>query len=79
MKKFYQDEVGGLALEWVFMFVILVIGIVGGMAAIRNSIIEEGGDLGNAVVSLKDNYTVQAPPTLTVNSKQTATINGFNH
>ena len=77
MEKFLRDETGSLTLEWIFLLSLLVIGIAGGIAAIRNAVILEAGSDAAAAVGLNDSYTVTAPPTLSVNSKKSATINGF--
>ncbi len=79
MEKFFRDETGSLTLEWIFMLSLLVLGIVGGIATIRNAMILEAGDDAGAAVSLNTAYTVCAPPTLSVNSKQSAIIPGFEN
>ena len=77
MTKILRDETGSLTLEWIFLFSLLVVGIAGGVAAIRNAMILEAAGDAAAAAGLNDSYTVTAPPTLSVNSKQSATINGF--
>ncbi len=77
MEKFFRDETGSLTLEWIFMFSLLVLGIAGGIASIRNAMILEAGADAGAAAGLNDSYTVTAPPTLSVNSKPSAIINGF--
>ena len=77
MEKFLRDETGSLTLEWIFMLSLLVLGIAGGIASIRNAVILEAGADAGAAAGLNDSYTVTAPPTLSMNSKQSAIINGF--
>ena len=79
MEKFFRDETGSLTLEWIFLFSLIVVGIAGGIATIRNAMILEAGEDAAAAVSLNANYSVSAPPTMSVNSKQSATINGFQN
>jgi hypothetical protein len=40
---------GALALEWVLLITIVVIGVLGGLAAVRNATIQEITDLSKAV------------------------------
>ena len=79
MEKFFRDETGSLTLEWIFLFSILVLGIVGGVASIRNALILEAGEDAGAAVSVRGNYSVSAPPTLTLDSEECAVINGFEN
>ena len=79
MEKFFRDETGSLTLEWIFMFSLLVVGIAGGVAAIRNAMILEAGEDAGAAASLNTSYTVSDPPTLSVNSQQSATVHGFEN
>ena len=79
MEKFFRDETGSLTLEWIFMLSLLVVGIAGGVATIRNAMILEAGETAGAAVRLSANYSVSAPPTLSVNSKRSATIKGFEN
>lgn len=77
MEKFFRDETGSLTLEWIFLFTLLVVGIVGGIATIRNAVILEAAEDADAAVGLNDSYTVTPPPALSVNSQPSAEINGF--
>lgn len=79
MEKFFRDETGSLTLEWIFMFSLLVVGIAGGVAIIRNAMILEAGEDAGAAVSLTPNYTVNAPPTLSLDDEPCATIKGFQN
>jgi hypothetical protein len=79
MEKFFRDETGSLTLEWIFLLSLLVLGILGGVATLRNAIILEAGSDAGAAAGLNDSYAVTAPPTLSVNSKPSATINGFEY
>ncbi len=79
MEKFFRDETGSLTLEWIFMLSLLVLGIAGGIASIRDAMILEAGEDAGAAVSLSANYSVSAPPTLSVNSKESAVIKGFQN
>ncbi len=58
MKNFRRNKNrrrrGFLAFEWMLLLTVLVIGIVGGLATVRNAIIAEMDDLATAILSLHD-------------------------
>ena len=54
-----------LTFEWILLFAVLTIGIVGGIAAMRDTISLKYMQIGGAVGSLDTSYTVQAPTGLT--------------
>ena len=43
---------GGLTMEWMLLMTVLVIGIIGGLGAVRNAIISELQDLADAISNL---------------------------
>ncbi|MBE6428937.1 MAG: hypothetical protein E7028_10255 [Planctomycetaceae bacterium] len=77
MKRIWLEEEGMLAFEWIFILFTLVIGIVAGLAVIRDASIAEAGRASNAALNLNTNYQVQAPPQIKVHGKSSAVINGF--
>jgi hypothetical protein len=48
-----QDRRGVLTLEWILIITILVIGIVGGVAVVRNAIVTEMYDMSESINSLQ--------------------------
>jgi Flp pilus assembly pilin Flp len=58
-----EDE-GALSFEWTLLVTILTIGIVGGLAAVRDSVIDEFGDVAQAMLALDHSMTI-APPLAT--------------
>lgn len=62
MKRFlnqlWQEDDGVLSFEWVLLLTLLVIGIVGGIAAARDAIIDELSDIATAAVALDQSYTL---------------------
>ena len=56
LRRTWYDEQGVLAFEWVLVATLLVIGIVGGIAATRDAIIDELGDIAEASISLDQSY-----------------------
>ena len=65
MKTFFkqmwtQDE-GVLSFEWVLLLTLLTIGVVSGIAAARDAIIDELGDVSQAMLALDQSYTIDFP------------------
>jgi len=58
--RFRRNRRGMLTLEWVLLITVLVIGIVGGLAAVRTAINEELLDLAGAIEAL--NFTPTPDP-----------------
>jgi hypothetical protein len=57
MLKFWQDDGGALiATEWLFIAVIMVIGIIVGLVFVRNAVVSELVEFGYAVESLNPSY-----------------------
>lgn len=59
---------GILTFEWVLLFAVLTIGIVGGIAVMRDTVSLKYMQIGGAVGSLNTGYTVETPTDLTHSS-----------
>jgi hypothetical protein len=57
----WKEEDGVLSFEWVLLVTLLTIGIVGGLAAARDAIIDELGDVAQAMLALDQSYLIQMP------------------
>ena len=61
MKRLFQnlwrEDDGVLSFEWTLVAVLIVFGIVGGLAAARDVLIDELGDLSQAVVAFDQSFT----------------------
>ena len=55
-----EDE-GVLTFEWILLVTVLVIGVVGGLSAVRDAIICELGDVAEAMISLDQSYSISHP------------------
>ena len=53
---------GALALEWILLITIVVIGVLGGLAAVRNATVKEITDLSKAVeqINIKTSAEIAA-------------------
>jgi len=61
MHRVWSEEDGVLSFEWVLLVTLLTIGIVSGVAAARDAIIDELGDVAQAMLALDQSYTIDFP------------------
>jgi Flp pilus assembly pilin Flp len=61
LARMWKEEDGVLSFEWILLLTLLVIGIVGGVAAARDAIIDEFGDVAQAMLALDQSYTIAFP------------------
>jgi len=61
LKQIWTEEDGLLAFEWTLLLTVLVIGIVSGVAAVRDGIIDELGDIAQMMLAVDQSYTVSFP------------------
>jgi len=62
LQKLWRNESGVLTFEWVLLLTVLVIGIVAGLSGARDAIIDELGDVAEAVVSIDQSFTLAPDP-----------------
>jgi len=63
MNRIWNEESGVLTFEWILLITVLVIGIIGGVAAMRNEINAKAKEVGGAVIALNCSYTLSASAT----------------
>lgn len=61
LSRMWKEEDGVLSFEWVLLVTLLTIGIVSGLAGARDAIIDELGDVAQAMVALDQSYTIDHP------------------
>ncbi|HZZ74130.1 MAG TPA: hypothetical protein VFE24_17890 [Pirellulales bacterium] len=61
--QLWRDESGVLTFEWVLLATLLTIGIVSGLTAVRDALIDEFGDVAEAASSIDLSYTLAPDPT----------------
>jgi Flp pilus assembly pilin Flp len=61
LSRMWKEEDGVLSFEWVLLVTLLTIGIVGGLAAARDAIIDELGDVSEAMLALDQSYRIEFP------------------
>lgn len=63
MKRFFrrlwEDRQGGLTFEWILVVTLLIIGIIGGLTAVRDSILDELGDIADAALAIDQSWTMR--------------------
>ena len=57
MKRFMNDESGVLTFEWILLITILVIGVICGLAAVRDALDVELCDVAQAIGSIDQSYS----------------------
>jgi len=79
MRMWAEDD-GVLTFEWVLLVTLLTIGVIGGIAAARDAIIDELGDVAQAMLNLDQTYTVLHPLKIEVHdtASQGASNSAFN-
>ncbi|MGQ9770286.1 MAG: hypothetical protein ACUVQG_07025 [Thermogutta sp.] len=61
MSRIWREDEGVLTFEWILLITVLVIGIVGGLSAVRDAVITELGDVVEAMISLDQSYYIAHP------------------
>lgn len=61
LNRVWCEDEGVLTFEWILLITVLVIGIVGGLSAVRDAVITELADVAEAVISLDQSYTIHSP------------------
>ena len=61
LNRVWSEDQGVLTFEWILLITVLVIGVVGGLSAVRDAVITELADVAEAVISLDQTYTILNP------------------
>ena len=61
LHRMWKEDDGVLSFEWILLVTLLTIGIVGGIAGARDAIIDEFGDVAQAMVALDQSYVIDFP------------------
>jgi Flp pilus assembly pilin Flp len=60
--KLWREDDGVLSFEWTLLVVLVVIGIIGGLGAARDVIIDELGDTAEAVLQFDQSFSFVGVP-----------------
>ena len=66
LAKAWREEDGVLSFEWTLLLTLLTIGIVSGIAAARDGVIDELGDVAQAMLCVDGSYLISQPLAMTV-------------
>jgi len=61
LMRLWREDEGILTFEWILLLTLLVIGVIGGVAGIRDAIIHECEGVVGAMVALDQSYYVEPP------------------
>lgn len=65
-RELWTDTRGSLAFEWVLLVTLLTLGIVSGLSAARDAIIDELGDTAQVLLAIDQSYRVAFPLALAI-------------
>ena len=65
-KNAWSEEEGVLSFEWTLLTTLLVLGVVAGLSAARDAVIDELGDAAQAMLALDNSYSIDWPLELIV-------------
>lgn len=68
----WKEDDAVLSFEWVLLVTLLTIGIVSGVAGARDAIIDELGDVAQAMLALDQSYTIDFPLSVIVHAPTTS-------
>lgn len=68
MKRLWCEDEGILTFEWILLLTLLVIGVIGGVAGIRDAIIHECQGVVGAMCALDQGYKIVPPLGIAVHS-----------
>jgi len=60
-QSLWREDHGVLSFEWVLLMTLVSVGVVGGIAGARDAIIDEYGDVAQAMLALDQSFTVDFP------------------
>ena len=61
LKAMWREEDGVLSFEWTLLLTLLTIGIVSGLTAARDGVVDELGDVAQAMLSVDGSYIISQP------------------
>ena len=83
MRKFisrmWHEQDGVLSFEWTMLASLLTIGVVAGLASVRDGVIDEMGDLTRSITSLDQSYRIQGPLVIGVHTPDFGSGYGGNY
>ncbi|WP_254511053.1 hypothetical protein [Anatilimnocola floriformis] len=72
LANMWNEDDGVISFEWTLLITLLTFGIVSGIAAARDAIIDEFGDAAQAMLSIDQSYTIDFPLLIQVHASTTS-------
>jgi Flp pilus assembly pilin Flp len=66
--QLWQQQDGVLSFEWTLVLTLLVIGVVAGLSAARDAVIDELGDAAQAMLALDGSFVISQPLAMSIDS-----------
>src|SRR3954467_2370864 len=66
--RVWREQDGVLSFEWTMLASLLTVGVVAGVASLRDAMVDEMGDLTYAMTSLDQSYRIQGPLVISVHT-----------
>ena len=60
-ERMYRETDGFLSFEWVLLVTLLTFGVISGIAGARDAIVDELGDVAQAMLAVDQSYTIDFP------------------
>ena len=70
--QMWNEDDGVISFEWTLLITLLTFGIVSGVAAARDAIIDEFGDVAQAMLAIDQSYTIAFPLLIQVHAPSTS-------
>ena len=77
LSRMWHETDGVLSFEWTMLTSLLTVGVVSGVAAVRDAVTDEMGDVAQAMVSLDQSYAIQPPLVINVHTVGYGGFGGF--
>jgi Flp pilus assembly pilin Flp len=66
LRRIWAEDDGVMSFEWTLVVTLTTVGVVGGIAATRDAIIDELGDVSQAMLALDGSYSISYPLEVTI-------------
>jgi Flp pilus assembly pilin Flp len=66
--QIWHEQDGVLSFEWTLMLTLVVIGVVAGLSAARDAVIDELGDAAQAMVALDGSFVISRPLAMSIDA-----------
>lgn len=64
----WREQDGAISFEWALVLTLLVLGVVAGLSAARDAVIEELGDAAQAMLALDGSFVISQPLAMSIDA-----------